>query len=491
MHKTIFAGCLIAILCVSPFVSSALTADEVQVKINELLSKIADLQAQIKALQGSVTVETKPDVSNNGVFKYRVCSLLSRNLGVGTRGDDVKGLQEFLKGEGYLQAEATGFFGSLTSQAIARWQSAEGLSSVGAFGPLSRERIKIWCNNSGRFSADPQRGAAPLTVTFSHHVGGFRPASVYYTLDYGDGTSERANECPAPADQCTGPGKNTHTYTADGMYTAVLSRITDPCPDDGDASTPRCLAAIQSEVIGKVQITVGPVACTKEYKPVCGSKPIVCVTTPCNPIPTTYGNRCEMNADGATLLYEGQCRTENPADDPQCKAWLDGCNSCARNAPGEPAACTLKFCAAPGKAYCTAKFDTSGGKPPVISSFSGPTTLAEDAIGTWTIGARDPEGGTLSYQVWWGDENVYASQYTTAAPAREFTQSTTFTHAYSHPGTYTISITVRDSSGNEAKTTTTVRVDSNQGTVCTADAMQCPNGEWVGRTGPNCTFVCS
>jgi hypothetical protein len=28
------------------------------------------------------------------------------------------------------------------------------------------------------------------------------------------------------------------------------------------------------------------------------------------------------------------------------------------------------------------------------------------------------------------------------------------------------------------------------GTVCTMDAMQCPDGSWVGRSGPNCQFVC-
>ena len=27
--------------------------------------------------------------------------------------------------------------------------------------------------------------------------------------------------------------------------------------------------------------------------------------------------------------------------------------------------------------------------------------------------------------------------------------------------------------------------------MCTMDAMQCPDGSWVGRTGPNCEFVCS
>lgn len=28
------------------------------------------------------------------------------------------------------------------------------------------------------------------------------------------------------------------------------------------------------------------------------------------------------------------------------------------------------------------------------------------------------------------------------------------------------------------------------GVICTADAMQCENGSWVGRSGPNCQFVC-
>lgn len=26
--------------------------------------------------------------------------------------------------------------------------------------------------------------------------------------------------------------------------------------------------------------------------------------------------------------------------------------------------------------------------------------------------------------------------------------------------------------------------------VCTQDAMQCPDGSWVGRTGPKCEFIC-
>lgn len=28
------------------------------------------------------------------------------------------------------------------------------------------------------------------------------------------------------------------------------------------------------------------------------------------------------------------------------------------------------------------------------------------------------------------------------------------------------------------------------GSICTMDALQCPDGSWVGRSGPNCQFVC-
>ncbi|MBI4098058.1 MAG: hypothetical protein HY426_03385 [Candidatus Levybacteria bacterium] len=32
--------------------------------------------------------------------------------------------------------------------------------------------------------------------------------------------------------------------------------------------------------------------------------------------------------------------------------------------------------------------------------------------------------------------------------------------------------------------------NNNQGVACTQDAKLCPDGTWVGRTAPNCEFVC-
>lgn len=505
MKKNIIAGIVAVVFIVTAAAAapaSALSIDELQAQIKELLAKVATLQAQLQTAVGSQMPAIDPTTITDAMKPgaHRICSILARNLSHGAQGDDVRGLQEFLSSEGYLSANATGYFGQLTAQALAKWQESQGVSAVGILGPMSRERIKGWCgggngNNSERFSASPVRGDAPLSVTFSTWLSGFRVNTISYRIDFGDGTSERAADCPAPADACVSPGENKHTYTQNGIYTATLNKITDPCPDNGDPNAIRCMAAAHTEVVAKVQVHVGPQACTKEYSPVCGSKPIVCITTPCNPVPQTYGNRCTMNADGASFLYEGACRdtSTNPADDLRCRAWNDGCNSCSRGESGAPAACTLRYCAPESmqKPYCTAYFDNSSGNhPPVISSFSGPTTLAVNASGTWTIQASDPENQSLKYSIVWGDEFQGLPAFMSTVMRDVYVQATTFTHSYAQTGTYTIIMVVSDASGALAKTTSTVRVGTSDPVACTMDARQCSDGSWVGRTGPNCQFVC-
>lgn len=486
--------------------TSALTADELQTQIRELLAKVAELTKQLNSLRGQDTTTSNTattvdaTTANPTPLKHHICSILYRNLAQGISGDDVSSLQDFLRSEGYLNAEATGYFGSLTAQAVAKWQAAQGVSVAGSFGPLSRERIKAWCNTPGqggggwinneRFSASPVRGEAPLSVVFETWVSGFPVPSIYYTIDFGDGTSERTADCYAPADACQSPGQNKHTYSAEGTYTATLNKIIDPCPDDGDPNTPRCLAAIHQEVVGKAQIHVGQIACTKEHMPVCGSKPIVCITTPCNPIQQTYDNRCMMKADGATFLYEGQCRTDatpDPSQDRRCKAWYDGCNNCSRETPDSPAMCTLRACFQQAPAYCTAHFEGKENKPPVISGFSGPTTLKVNDMGTWSLQASDPENASLSYRITWGDEQDLLP-YATSAGQNAFVQTATFTHSYTRAGIYTVVVVVRDGAGSEAKTSATIRV-GNDLVACTQEAKQCPDGSYVGRTGPNCEFA--
>jgi hypothetical protein len=388
-------------------------------------------------------------------------------------------LQEFLSGEGYLSANATGYFGPMTGQAVSKWQAAQGVQSVGSVGPMSRERIKMWCGGNRidkRFTAEPRRGLAPLTVRFSTQYEDIGTPHI----EFGDGT-ERTASCfsgeSCISDPYFGIFTVDHTYSKDGVYRARYFYD---------------LYAGGQRTIAEIPITVGPVSCTKEYNPVCGSKPIVCITTPCNPIQQTYSNRCAMNADGANFVHEGQCRTDytNPADDPQCKSWFDGCNTCSRQSSGSPVMCTLMACILDGqgqsKPYCKEYFGNSGNKPPTVSSFSGPMALRVNETGTWMINASDPENGQLWYVIRWGDEIPVALRASTV-PSEEFMpaplQKTTFTHAYGSAGTYTVAIVIRDEVGKEAKTSATVKVSSDN-VACTMEyAPVC------GQTSDSCFYT--
>ncbi len=431
MKQNIFLGLVCAVVFASSVVSLPRMADAVAPTVpsgqsmSALIEQIALLKSQLAALrasrsggvdtssqgmpmmgmQGGVAVEP----GTTGMSAPRACAILNRTLTRGSTGDDVKSLQE------YLNVTPTGYFGPLTEGALTKWQASEGLSSVGVVGPLTRARIKERCVGPvlppiprASLSASPGSGSAPLEVTFSTWLSGFRAPGISFELDFGDGTSKSPTYCLAPADACVAPGKDTHVYMKDGTYTATLYQITDICNGN-----PLCKAPIRREGTGTATVVVGkgPMACTREYMPVCGSKPIVCITTPCNPIPQTYGNQCEMKSDGATLLYRGECKV------------------------------------------------AGGNLPPVISSLTGPTTLAVGKKGTWTVNASDPENGSLSYSITWGDEVLRADALAPAmGTTAEIRQTTTFTHSYAKAGKYTVKIVVSDEKGNDAETTATVQV---------------------------------
>ncbi len=66
----------------------------------------------------------------------------TRNLSVGSRGDDVKYLQEYLISNNYLATNLnTGYFGQMTRLAIKRMQKENNLPQTGFFGPLTRQIV--------------------------------------------------------------------------------------------------------------------------------------------------------------------------------------------------------------------------------------------------------------------------------------------------------------------------------------------------------------
>ncbi|MBI2048745.1 MAG: hypothetical protein HYT30_02350 [Parcubacteria group bacterium] len=490
MFKRYAVVCVIALVLVAGAPAAARAAILTDAQIQAITSLVSSFGADagvvrnietvlrggsIGAVGGTGVGIAQPVMPVANEWKHTICKRAFSNIvREGTRGEEVKDIQTFLKDEGLFDREPTGFFGKLTAQALGQWQVqnsvvvSDGLSETalsergfGIFGPKTREYVRTWCDRGhDRFMAEPQQGAAPLSVTFKAWVGGFTPFQFW--LDFGDGSPREQVSCSAPADACIAPAEVKHTYTQDGIYTVVLYRTsTFSASDVVTVST-------AEEVIGKKLIHVGGTqVCTKEYNPVC-AQPNGCKISPngtemcAQPDQRTFANECMMKKEGATFLYEGQCKRDNLPYEPEpyCKAWYDGCNECARQTPGGPAACTLRACIWQAPGYCKEKFSgTTENKPPVISGFSGPTTVQVNEMGTWTITASDPENGNLNYQVTWGDERLLGSVMSALAPAEStFAQETTFTHAYSKVGMYTIIVIVRDAQGALAKTTTTVKV---------------------------------
>ena len=77
-------------------------------------------------------------------------SSFTRNLTLNAAGEDVRGLQRFLNAQGFTVAlsgagstgNETTYFGTLTRQALARFQAAKGIApAAGYFGPITRSFI--------------------------------------------------------------------------------------------------------------------------------------------------------------------------------------------------------------------------------------------------------------------------------------------------------------------------------------------------------------
>ncbi|MEK7069037.1 MAG: peptidoglycan-binding domain-containing protein [Patescibacteria group bacterium] len=149
--------------------TSSTDIGSLQTLIQSLLAQIQVLQEKIRRLNTASPTQTIPndfigncvgngcdtsavvqDVGETSVQGDSVisntCHYFSRNLSVGSRGDDVLRLQQMLAGDGLLQQNnMTGYFGAQTKVALGLWQIASGIPQVGAFGPKSRAFLKQNC----------------------------------------------------------------------------------------------------------------------------------------------------------------------------------------------------------------------------------------------------------------------------------------------------------------------------------------------------------
>ena len=107
---------------------------ELQAQIQALLTQLQTLQTQLATAEETTVAEEN----------------YTRDLTIGSKGDDVKKLQEFLAQDKEIYPEGliTGYFGVLTQAAVKKWQAKNGIESVGIVGPKTRAKL----NELGRIA---------------------------------------------------------------------------------------------------------------------------------------------------------------------------------------------------------------------------------------------------------------------------------------------------------------------------------------------------
>lgn len=152
-------GVLLLASSALPASASSLTAAQISAIIGLLQSFGAD-QSVIANVYVTLGAQIPPPT---GGYSPTNCPSLFRNLTVGLQGDDVTSLQDYLMTLGDLASgNNTGYFGSLTQQAVMQWQTAHGISAVGAVGPQTR--AAMGCNQSGTSVAPTQTSGTPTAT---------------------------------------------------------------------------------------------------------------------------------------------------------------------------------------------------------------------------------------------------------------------------------------------------------------------------------------
>lgn len=183
--------------------------------------------------------------------------------------------------------------------------------------------------------------------------------------------------------------------------------------------------------------------------------------------PTGNGQTCSWSDTVTHDVASGSTTTTpNPAGEYKVGdsfKSLDACNDCTCTEQG--IVCTERACAPVDGGGAGCAFNSEQHAP-------GDTFKSADGCNTCTCGA---------------DGTVACTEMACVDPA---------TQVCEYDGkTYKIGDSFQSSDGCNSCT-----CQPNGGIVCTAracapvactdDAKQCPNGTWVGRTGPNCEFVC-
>lgn len=359
---------------------------------------------------------------DSAAVRKLVCPLFKRlehPLSEGMNGDDVRGLQEFLRAEGFLFTVSTGFFGPRTREALQGWQAAQHIVSNGnaqttgwgIVGPATRERIKRWCSDTQEVPTTP-----PVACTADakqcpdgSYVGRTGPncefqcpnstavGCVYKGVNFPDGTSfsggPNSAQCkvfggaycqvvvtgtitPLPYIQCKTGKWMQYVY----QYPQGMIDKGEVDPETLTITTSTGASCTYNNQTYAERVT-HPFPCG-------ASRIAVCLWSQICQNGQWVSTTQDSSGGGAVSCYMGQC-TDGPYvqtsyPDANCKTWGRMCYSCTRSTPGGVGSCTISRCLTDiAPLRCSAYFPTTTGAS-CVDFDNGKTYAHGEQALSWT-----------------------------------------------------------------------------------------------------------
>jgi ferredoxin len=111
-----------------------------QTQLAQLVTQIQTMATTLTQLAAKVTAGTTSASSGSGSVTPST-TFFTQFLNAGSEGSEVTALQQYLTQKGFYSGPITGYFGSLTEAAVAKYQSAHAIDPLGYVGPSTRAAL--------------------------------------------------------------------------------------------------------------------------------------------------------------------------------------------------------------------------------------------------------------------------------------------------------------------------------------------------------------
>lgn len=454
-----------------PVAASAQSAD-IQAQAQALLVQVQALQAQLAQAQAqagtSGSANTTQGVSGLAqqagvqVIDSSACPQIGRTLKVGSTGDDVSRLQQFLARDKSIYPEGTvsGYYGALTQVAVQRWQAKFNIVSsgtpdttgYGVVGPRTAAAISLQCSLygggsgaggsgtvGGYIQVSPISGNAPLQVNVQATVNTTNScAGATYTLSWGD--SSAPVPIPVAQGNCNQLSQTyTHTYTYGGTYQVVLSAgshhstavvtVFGPSAPYGGGVSYGGGSIIPS---GPTQQTTGLPAETFVASVTSGNAPLAVTFTG---IVTSADAGWCANGCSDTLVFGDGSTASVPLPTSQ-NTYQNYSIAHTYSAPGTYTATLYQGQQSGNRPVGTVTI-TVAGTPATYGAFS--VTPSGSNPLTVSVSFGLPSSCT-GYQLSWGDSSANVSQTDGGSSCAQTSSTQNFSHTYPSAGSYSITL---------------------------------------------------